>query len=286
MSNRQRGSRVVAGIVALIACGGVWIVGRAPAPLARGIVATFHPLATDAGVEMFNRGGNAFDAFVAATLAEFVVNEGGACPRRLNRRAGLRGEDREDGVSRRGVQRRARSGWPVGCPQAVDGVGSRGRQGGARARRDRWPRSTVEAVGRKSFADALQRAIALARNGFTVEGFYRSSLVTWAASRPGRTPAAPSIQTAVPWHPDRCCGSRSWRHFSKASLATARLHVNGGVGGCVRGRGPRCKAGCCPRRISPRIVRPGANRGPSNTAATKCVLDRAGHSDRSGAWSP
>src|SRR6476646_8844281 len=52
-SNRQRGSRLVAGIVALVACSGVWIVGRTPAPLTRGIV---------------------------ATLAEYVVNEGGTSP--------------------------------------------------------------------------------------------------------------------------------------------------------------------------------------------------------------
>jgi gamma-glutamyltranspeptidase/glutathione hydrolase len=44
---------------------------------ASSIVVTHHPHATQAGADILAAGGNAFDAFVAATLAEYVVAEGG-----------------------------------------------------------------------------------------------------------------------------------------------------------------------------------------------------------------
>jgi gamma-glutamyltranspeptidase / glutathione hydrolase len=44
---------------------------------ASSIVVTYHPQATQAGEDILAAGGNAFDAFVAATLAEYVVAEGG-----------------------------------------------------------------------------------------------------------------------------------------------------------------------------------------------------------------
>ncbi|MBM3890073.1 MAG: hypothetical protein FJ388_13240, partial [Verrucomicrobia bacterium] len=50
----------------------------------RGIVATVHPLATDAAINAFKRGGNAIDAAVAAALTLGVVDGhnsgiGGSC---------------------------------------------------------------------------------------------------------------------------------------------------------------------------------------------------------------
>src|SRR5438552_11816700 len=50
----------------------------------RGIVATVHPLATDAAIESFQKGGNAIDAAVAAALTLGVVDGhnsglGGGC---------------------------------------------------------------------------------------------------------------------------------------------------------------------------------------------------------------
>ncbi len=55
-----------------------------PATAAGGMVATVHPLATDAGLEAMRRGGNAIDAAVAAALTLGVVDGhnsgiGGGC---------------------------------------------------------------------------------------------------------------------------------------------------------------------------------------------------------------
>ena len=44
--------------------------------LARSLVATYHKESTTAGVELLEAGGNAFDAFVAATFVEYVVSAG------------------------------------------------------------------------------------------------------------------------------------------------------------------------------------------------------------------
>src|SRR5439155_22864578 len=58
--------------------------GGEPARGDRGIVATVHPLATDAAIEAFRKGGNAIDATVAAALTLGVVDGhnsgiGGGC---------------------------------------------------------------------------------------------------------------------------------------------------------------------------------------------------------------
>jgi len=47
------------------------------AGLSESLVVTYHPESTQAGEEILKAGGNAFDAFIAATLAEYVVAEGG-----------------------------------------------------------------------------------------------------------------------------------------------------------------------------------------------------------------
>ncbi|HKF65675.1 MAG TPA: gamma-glutamyltransferase, partial [Vicinamibacterales bacterium] len=152
----------------------------APAAAARGLVVSFHPLATDAGVQMLNQNGNAFDAFVAATLAEYVVNEGGTSP------AGSLGALIYDAKTRtsqyldaefNGVRDPnggwdSRKAWTAADPEAGKAVLVPGAIAGLEALSKRY--------GRKSFAEALHPAIALAKNGFAVQGFYRASLVASA----------------------------------------------------------------------------------------------------------
>jgi gamma-glutamyltranspeptidase len=40
------------------------------------VVVTYHPAATEIGMKILQSGGNAFDAFVGATMAEYVIAEG------------------------------------------------------------------------------------------------------------------------------------------------------------------------------------------------------------------
>jgi len=149
----------------------------APAAAARGLVVSFHPLATDAGVQMLNQNGNAFDAFVAATLAEYVVNEGGTSPAgslgaliydaKTRTSQYLDAEFNGVGDSNGGWD--ARKAWTAADPEAGKAVLVPGAIAGLEALSKRY--------GRKSFTEALQPAIALAKNGFAVQGFYRASLV-------------------------------------------------------------------------------------------------------------
>ncbi len=48
--------------------------------LSRGVVATFHTQSSEAGVEILRQGGNAFDAFAAATFVDYVVSPGVTSP--------------------------------------------------------------------------------------------------------------------------------------------------------------------------------------------------------------
>jgi gamma-glutamyltranspeptidase/glutathione hydrolase len=163
---------------ALLVCSSEVAVPQAAA--ARGLVVSFHPQATDAGVQMLTHNGNAFDAFVAATLAEYVVDEGGTSP------AGSLGALIYDAKTKttqyldsefNGVLD-PKGGWDFRKPwSAADSEAGKavlvpGAIAGLEALSKRY--------GRKSFSDALQPAIALAKNGFTVQGFYRASLVASA----------------------------------------------------------------------------------------------------------
>jgi gamma-glutamyltranspeptidase/glutathione hydrolase len=167
--------------VALAAICALWITCVAvPAALQPGIVVTFHPPATAAGVRMLNEGGNAFDAFVAATLAEYVVNEGGTSP--AGSLAALTFEAKSGKMQYLDAEFNGvldpRGAWEIGkawSPKDKESgraVLVPGAVAGLEALSKRY--------GKKSFSDALQPAIALAKNGFTVQGFYRASLVTSA----------------------------------------------------------------------------------------------------------
>src|SRR6266851_7298971 len=74
----------LAGLAVALLCAPLVQAGGELAHGGRGIVATVHPLATDAAVETFKNGGNAIDAAVAAALTLGVVDGhnsgiGGGC---------------------------------------------------------------------------------------------------------------------------------------------------------------------------------------------------------------
>src|SRR5947209_5210807 len=75
---------VIAGLAVALLCAPLLQAGGELARGGRGIVATVHPLATDAAMAAFKKGGNAIDAAVAAALTLGVVDGhnsgiGGGC---------------------------------------------------------------------------------------------------------------------------------------------------------------------------------------------------------------
>jgi len=154
--------------------------GTAGPALRPGIVVTFHPLATQVGVQILEQGGNAFDAFVAATFAEYVVNEGGTSP------AGSLGAlvyEAKDGDTKYldgefSSISDPSGGWNPSRPWSIDDreAGKAVLVPGAIASLE----AMSKRYGRMSFQEVLQPAIALARDGFKIQGFYRASLVMGA----------------------------------------------------------------------------------------------------------
>ena len=74
----------LAGLAVALLCAPLVRAGGELAQGGRGIVATVHPLATDAALETFKNGGNAIDAAVAAALTLGIVDGhnsgiGGGC---------------------------------------------------------------------------------------------------------------------------------------------------------------------------------------------------------------
>ena len=133
--------------------------------LIRGGVVSYHRQATEAGIAMLERGGNAFDAFVAATMAEYVVAEGGTS---LAGSLGVLVYDANKEEIRyldaefndvRSMRGRWRTGDPLGKALLVPGAPA-----GLEELSTRY--------GRVSFAECLQPAIRLARDGFPLTDLY------------------------------------------------------------------------------------------------------------------
>jgi gamma-glutamyltranspeptidase/glutathione hydrolase len=145
-----------------------------------GMVASAHPLASAAGVEMLNRGGNAFDAVAATTAALNVVEPF------MSGLAGL-------GLATCYIaaERRVRCldfipPVPLefdaeGLSRADTDVG--GNASGVPGNLAGWA-TLVGDYGRKSFAETLAPAIALARNGFPISPFHVGKVAAMEARGP------------------------------------------------------------------------------------------------------
>ncbi len=135
------------------------------------IVATYHPLATEAGIQILNSGGNAFDAFVAATMAEYIVAEGGtsmAGP--LGALVYHGGDKTVEYLDAEFNDVKAPNGrWTPGDQAPGKMVLVPGAVAGLEALSKRY--------GRLTFAQALAPAIRLARDGFRIDSTYRASLI-------------------------------------------------------------------------------------------------------------
>ena len=148
--------------------------------LRTGMVVTFHPLATQVGVQILDQGGNAFDAFIGATFAEYVVNEGGTS---LAGSLGALVYDAKSGETQyldgefNSVSDPSGSWNPSRPWSAEDGeAGKAVLVPGAIASLE----AMSKRYGRLRFQEVLQPAIALARDGFKVQGFYRAALLAGA----------------------------------------------------------------------------------------------------------
>lgn len=137
----------------------------------QGIVATYHRLATEAGIRILNSGGNAFDAFVAATLAEYVVAEGGTS---LAGPLGVlvyeaKGKTVEYLDAEFNDVKDPRGRWTPGEGAAGKMVLAPGAVAGLEALSKRR--------GRLTFAQAIEPAARLARDGFPIDSAFRASLL-------------------------------------------------------------------------------------------------------------
>jgi gamma-glutamyltranspeptidase/glutathione hydrolase len=154
------------------------VLGAAPArgivTSSRGLVISYHPLATQAGERILQGGGNAFDAFVAATMVEYVIAEGGTSL------AGPLGALVYDARKNNSLYLDADvndvkdpdGAWTAADPKPGKAVVVPGALAGLEALSKRY--------GRLSFATVLEPAINLARQGFEVGEFY-ASLIAWRA---------------------------------------------------------------------------------------------------------
>jgi len=146
------------------------MAAKDPSKSTQGIIISYHPLATTAGNEILHQGGNAFDAFIATTAAQYVLTEG------VTSAAGPLGallysaKTHEtiylDGYFNNPMDPKGK--WTTSDPKIGKAIPVPGAMKALEALSKKY--------GRLSFADCLKPAIALATNGFKVSPLYAALL--------------------------------------------------------------------------------------------------------------
>ncbi|REK29369.1 MAG: gamma-glutamyltransferase [Planctomycetota bacterium] len=181
---RQRGRTLVAAALVLVPFLYLFVVRAAEADTARasrGMVATVHPRATDAGVAVLERGGNAVDAAVAAALTLGVVDGhnsgiGGGCFMVLRTSEGkiTAIDGRETAPAKATRDMFLRDGQPdadrsTTGPLAVATPGALAAYAHA-----------VEQYGSRELRELLEPAAQLAEQGFPLDAIYATRLARHA----------------------------------------------------------------------------------------------------------
>ena len=130
------------------------------------VVIAYHPLAREIGRQVLDSGGNAFDAFVAVTAAEYVLAEGATS---LAGALGALIYDARKGEVRYldadfNDPKDPRATWTAEDPKPGKAILPPGAVAGLEA--------ISKQYGRRSFAEMLQPAIGLARDGFSVNNVF------------------------------------------------------------------------------------------------------------------
>jgi gamma-glutamyltranspeptidase/glutathione hydrolase len=164
-----KASSLVLLIVAGLLAAAVNVLSTAQtAPPQQEVVVSYHPRATEIGLAILRSGGNAVDAFVAATMAEYVLAEGGtsmagqvgALVYDAKKRAveyldaGFNNVGRPDGIWK-SEKKNDPIGKKVPVPGAIAGL-----------------EALANRYGTRKFADLIEPAAKLAREGFPITGFY------------------------------------------------------------------------------------------------------------------
>ena len=143
---------------------------RKVASVKNSVVVTYHPIADRIGYDILEHGGNAFDAFVAATAAEFVLGEG------VTSFAGPLGALLYDSNSKKLAYLNATFNDPLDPNHKYDPAnpkpGAAVLVPGAVAGLEEISKKH----GRLSFSKVLEPAIALAKNGFPLNSEYAGLL--------------------------------------------------------------------------------------------------------------
>jgi gamma-glutamyltranspeptidase/glutathione hydrolase len=154
------------------------------------VVSSSHPMATDAGLAMLHKGGNAADAYIAAAAMQTVVEP------TMTTLSGIFGLSYFDAKKK---QLRA-----IGCswasPDAEDGRISPGEAwGGRTVMLPSWvnaAQATSERVGRLPWKDVLAPAIEAAHEGFPIDEFL------WGWMFESRAMIARDPEARAVWQPD------------------------------------------------------------------------------------